>query len=151
MKHYLIPFLLLTVIIVSVPALAFAQYQEVPGVGDTLLSNGAGGVIDVLDVVTNWMFTILLSLAVIFIILAAYKYLTSGGGEEVGSAHKMIMYAAIAIAVAFLAKGIVFVVQELVTGNSSSGYVGGGGGSNNGTINLQYNGKGFGAGVKIKL
>lgn len=64
---------------------------------------------------TNWMFTFLLLIAVIMIIYAAFLYLTSGGGEEVGKAHKMIVYSAVAIAVATLAQGVVTVVQKLVT------------------------------------
>lgn len=64
---------------------------------------------------TNWMFTFLLLIAVIMIIYAAFLYLTSGGGEEVGKAHKMLVYSAIAIAVGTLAQGVVTVVQKLIT------------------------------------
>lgn len=91
-----------------------------------ILTNGntdglSGGVALVVKI-TNWMFTLLLVLAVLFIIMAAFKYMFSGGSEEaVGAAHKMLIYAVVAIAVAFLAKGIVFVVQELVGAGSGSG------------------------------
>ena len=71
-------------------------------------------VLNVIDRITNWMFTIFLAVAVIMILIAAFKYLTSGGGENVAKAHKMILYAAVAIAVAVLAKGIVKVVESLV-------------------------------------
>src|SRR3989344_7493377 len=37
-------------------------------------------VLDVIDRITNWMFTIFLALAVIMILYAAFVYLTSGGG-----------------------------------------------------------------------
>lgn len=83
------------------------------------LGGGAKDLLSIMEYVTNWFFTILLVLAVLFIILAAYKYLTSGGGEEVGKAHKMLLYAAVAIAVAVLAKGIVNVTKALVGGSSS--------------------------------
>ena len=47
---------------------------------------------------------------------AAYQYMFSQGNDEnVKKAHKMIFWAVIGIAVAFLANGIVFVVEELVT------------------------------------
>ena len=105
--------------VVAAPVLVSAQ-AELPPPQDTILSQGAPGVIDLIRTITNWMFTILLVVAVIFILLAAFKYLASEGGEEVAVAHKMLIYAAVAIAVAFLAKGIVYVVAELVTtGNSS--------------------------------
>ena len=71
-------------------------------------------VINIIARLTNWMFTFLLLGAVIAIIYAAFIYLTSGGGEEVATAHKIIMYAAIAIAVAMLSRGIVTVVEKLI-------------------------------------
>lgn len=78
------------------------------------LSNGASDVVTLVKTITNWLFTFLLLLAVMFFIIAGYKYLTSGGGEEVGSAHKMVIYGAVAVAVGTLAQGIVYVVQKLV-------------------------------------
>ena len=84
------------------------------------LPGGANDLLGLMDRITNWFFTILLVLAVIFIIFAAYKYLMSGGGEEVGKAHKMVLYAAVAVAVAVLAKGVVNVTKVLIGGSSSS-------------------------------
>ncbi|PIR87197.1 MAG: hypothetical protein COU11_01835 [Candidatus Harrisonbacteria bacterium CG10_big_fil_rev_8_21_14_0_10_49_15] len=54
------------------------------------------------------------------IVVAAFKYLTSGGGDSVKDAHKMLIYAVVAIIIAFLAKGFVTVVEGLV-GVSSTG------------------------------
>jgi hypothetical protein len=48
------------------------------------------------------------------VLVAAFKYLTSGGGEETASAHKMLLYSAVAIAVAILAKGVVNVVESII-------------------------------------
>ena len=138
--------LALILLTAGLPAVAFAQ-AHVPGADQTLLANGPSGVVSLIETITNWVFTILLVLAVLFILFAAFKYLTSGGGEEVGKAHKMLIYAAVAIAVAFLAKGIVFVVAELVTsgnGNVQSN-------SGNGSLQIQYRGRNVGAGVNIPL
>ncbi len=69
----------------------------------------------ILTKLANWMFLILLTLAIIFIIIAAYKYLTAGGDEsKVSSAHKTLIYALVAIAVGLLAQGLVYLVAELV-------------------------------------
>lgn len=76
--------------------------------------NGAQDVVTLVKTITNWLFTFLLLMAVIFFVMAGYKYLTSGGGEEVSSAHKMVVYGAVAVAVGALAQGISFVVQKLV-------------------------------------
>ena len=77
-------------------------------------NNGATDVVTLVKTITNWLFTFLLLIAVMFFVMAGYKYLTSGGGEEVSSAHKMVVYGAVAVAVGALAQGISFVVQKLV-------------------------------------
>lgn len=111
-------------------ASAQQQFEVIPDPGRTIFREGPTGVVRLLESITNWAFVILLVLAVLFIILAAYKYLFSGGSDEaVETAHKMLIYAVVAVAVAFLAKGIIFVVRNLVA-------PGGGGGGNN--VNIQY-------------
>ena len=97
---------LVAITLVAGPSLALAAGPSVTTADDVLT---------ILNNLTNWLYTIFLIVAVIFIILAAFKYLTSGGGEEVGVAHKMLLYAAIAIAVAMLSKGIVRIVEILTT------------------------------------
>jgi len=72
--------------------------------------------IAIFNTLISWMFTILLILSVIFIILAAFKYLTAGGDDEkIKSAHSMIIYAVVGLVVAFLAQGIRFVVEQLIS------------------------------------
>jgi len=103
-------------------ASAAQPFEPIPDPSRTLLRRGPAGIIGLIETIANWMFVILLVLAVLFIILAAYKYLLSGGSEEsVSAAHKMLIYAIVAVAVAFLAKGIIFVVRQLVTTGGSGG------------------------------
>lgn len=71
-------------------------------------------VLDVIQKITNWMFTIFIAVAAAMIIYAAFTYLTSGGGEGVETAHKMLLYSAVAIAVATLSRGIVKLVENFV-------------------------------------
>ena len=60
------------------------------------------------------MFWILTALAVVFVIVAAYKYLTSGGDtEKVSGATKTLTYAAVAVAVAILAKVVPVIVADI--------------------------------------
>ena len=60
----------------------------------------------------NWLFGILLALAVIFILVAAFNFLFSGGEEEkIKKAKSYLTYAVIAVAVAVLSKGIVYLVE----------------------------------------
>jgi hypothetical protein len=82
-----------------------------------------GGFIEIFKTLITWIFTLLLIFAVLFIIMAAFTYLTAGGDEEkVQKAHQKIIYAVIAIAVAFLAQGVSYVVGELL--NSGGAGVG---------------------------
>ena len=78
------------------------------------LSGGPKDVLSFIEVMTNWFFALLITIAVIYILLAAYNYMTGAGGEGVEKAHKMLLYAAVGIAVAVLSKGIVFAVRKLV-------------------------------------
>ena len=77
-----------------------------------------GGVVDFVDVVicqlAVWMFWILIALTVIFVLVAAYQYLTSAGDpSKVSSASKTIAFAAVAIVVALLAKGFPIIIITL--------------------------------------
>lgn len=78
-----------------------------------------GNFLDIINRVIDWFFTLLLVLAVVFILWAAFKYLTAGGDEEkIGNAHQILLWAVVAIAVALLSQGLVFIVQQLVGVNA---------------------------------
>ena len=84
--------------------------------------NTTEDVMTVIESITNWMYTIFMALAVIMIVYAAFVYLTAGGigtkkdsPAAVTRAHKMLVYAVVAIAVAILARGIVVVVKSIIT------------------------------------
>ncbi len=112
---------LLLLLLCSLALPAFAGLPEPPA-GLRLDNNGGLnnpedllGETGLLDRITDWIFAILLTISVIFVLLAAFKYLTSKGGEGVSDAHKMLIWAAVAIAVGILAKGFVNIVRILVT------------------------------------
>lgn len=72
-------------------------------------------IITIINTLANWVFSILLAIAVIMLLLAAFNWLTSGGNEEkVGSARKMLIWALVGIAVALAAKGLVMIVTALI-------------------------------------
>lgn len=93
------PFLVSAAFPTQAPSSALSQKGSA-GLGDLLVKSG------------NWFFGIILGLAVIFILYAAYNFLISGGDEEkVGAARQYLTYAVIAIAVAVLSMGIVYLVR----------------------------------------
>lgn len=112
--------------LIVLPTLALAQYSSVEppiGLNPNALRGGTGDILAIFNRITNWIFTILLILAVIFILLAAFNYLTgaAGDGEKIKTAHRMLIFAVVAVAIAFLAQGILFVVSELVAPGGASG------------------------------
>ncbi|PIT93373.1 MAG: hypothetical protein COU06_00170 [Candidatus Harrisonbacteria bacterium CG10_big_fil_rev_8_21_14_0_10_38_8] len=130
MKKILILSLLVPVLLLSFGNLALAQDgsdtnpssdASLADGSDTNPSSGSPNIdspekiLRIIERIGNWMFTFLLALAVLVIIYAAFLYLTSQGGDKVAQAHKTILYAAVAIAVAMLAKGFVKLVESLIS------------------------------------
>ncbi len=103
---------LFALLITSVPALALAQIDPPNNLNDPSITRPSD-VLNYTRSIGNWIFAALLAVAVIFILLAAFQYLTSKSGEEIKKAHKMIFYAAIAITMAVFAKGIIVVIAAL--------------------------------------
>jgi hypothetical protein len=69
---------------------------------------------DALESIGNWLYTILLVVAVIFILLAAFTFITAGGdSDKVNKARVQVMYALIGVAVAVLAKGLIDFVLKI--------------------------------------
>ncbi len=71
--------------------------------------------------VINWIFWLLVVLTIIFVLLAAFRYLTAAGDpEKVKGAGNTLLYAAIAIVVALIAKGLPLIVSSFIGGNLAS-------------------------------
>ncbi|MDO8470165.1 MAG: hypothetical protein Q7S84_04110 [bacterium] len=103
------------IVLASAIATPFAVLaQPDPTLTDFSLS-GISGISKLGGKIGGWMLGILLVLAVIFILAAAFLYLTSGGDEaKVGKAKSYIIYAIVAVVVGILAKTIITLVQSLV-------------------------------------
>ena len=64
--------------------------------------------------VRDWLFYILLTIAAIFIIVAAYYFVTaSGNPEQVTKAKHLVLYALIGVLVAFMALGLVSLIGTI--------------------------------------
>jgi hypothetical protein len=65
--------------------------------------------------VTNWIFVVLVGVVTIFVIIGAFTIVTAAGSpEKLNSGRSYIMYAAIGLIVAFLAKAIPGIVKIIV-------------------------------------
>ncbi len=92
---------------------ALAQFGTGPGAQQLPSSpiTTVTGVTGLFCTIMNWMFTILILVAIFYVLLAAFKFVTSNGdSEKTKKARDMIIYAAVAIAAAILAKGIPLIV-----------------------------------------
>ncbi len=71
-------------------------------------------VMSVLNNITNWLFAILLVVAAISIIIAAFKFVTAQGDPDaVKSARQFVLYALICVLVVSLASGLVALVGRI--------------------------------------
>ena len=93
---------------------AIGQVAQIPGIQQTGPTT-VGGLADVLKGVIRWIYIIFFVIAVMFIIFAAFSYLTAGGDpEQVSKAKSRIIYAAVAIAVALLAVGFEVIIRNFL-------------------------------------
>lgn len=66
--------------------------------------------------VGDWISAIVLALAIIFILVSAFQFLTAAGSpEKITSARQMLIYALVAVAIAVVAWGLPDLVTSLVT------------------------------------
>lgn len=109
-----------SILALALPAMAFAQNlpQPIAPVTTNVPQgniNSLQSVLQLLCTVFAWAFYFLIVLAVIFIIVAAFKYLTAAGDpEKVKSAGTMLIYTAIAIVVALLARAVPLVIGSFL-------------------------------------
>ncbi|HVM76807.1 MAG TPA: hypothetical protein VMU07_01510 [Candidatus Paceibacterota bacterium] len=97
------------------PALVIAQGPPPPANVPQSNITSLASILSLLCTVFAWMFWFLVVLAVIFVLIAAFRYLTAGGNPEaVGSAGHTLLYAAIAIGVALIARAVPFVVGSFL-------------------------------------
>jgi len=105
-------FAVLCVALIVAPAVGFAVFDP-PGEPKTI---NAEYVQKIIEKITGWMQGIFFLIAVIFIIYAAFVYLTSAGNEEkIKKAKSIIIYAIVAIAVALLATAVKQFVDTFLT------------------------------------
>jgi len=120
-------FFILIILETSVPFLTAAitpgnipSAQEL-GIQQDSPIKSSDALLNVVANIVKWVYTIFFIVAVMFILFAAFNYL--GGAsepEKIKKAHNMLIYAAIAIAIAFLSVGARFIVKNFLENYSSN-------------------------------
>jgi hypothetical protein len=83
--------------------------------GDSLIEQ-PGDIFKILVRIVQYVYTIFFVVAVIFIIIAAFNFLTGGDNpEKIKSAQKQILWASVAIAIALLSLGAAQIIKNLIT------------------------------------
>ncbi|KPJ55219.1 hypothetical protein AMJ47_01820 [Parcubacteria bacterium DG_72] len=94
-----------TISLLAIPALALAQGAAAPYVD----------IFTALATLIDYLFWLLLIVAVVFLIIAAFTFITaSGDPTRVEKARNFVLYALIGIAVAVAAKGLVALIQTIM-------------------------------------
>lgn len=101
MKKYLPLFLLLAALL---PGTSLAEV------------NDEAGVLRVIEKLGNWIYSIFLIVAVIMIVVTAFKFLTAGGDTtKYSEAKTSLFWTVVAVALAAGSRGIVAITASLVS------------------------------------
>jgi len=110
-KKYLLSLTLLILLAVSLLAL------PVKGLAQTSTSTTLKDIppVTAIETIITWLIWIVAIVAALFIVLAAFTFITAGGDpEKINTARNQVMYALIGVVVALLAWGLVALVRTKV-------------------------------------
>jgi len=117
MKH-ITAFLLLVSFLAGVGVSSIALAQEPLPAGFTALPtrvDTGAELVTTIQALTNWFFVSFLLLAVVFVILAAFQFLSGGGDPQaVAQARQKLIWAAVAIILATMSRAIPTVVNNII-------------------------------------
>jgi hypothetical protein len=73
------------------------------------------GLLERVALIGNWVFAIFLAISIIYIVLAAFQFVTGGGDPaQVTAARQKLIYAAVGIAIALLAAGFDDILRNIL-------------------------------------
>lgn len=111
-----------TLVSLVIPLASLAQFTGPPAQLPPTTQVTFSTVSNALCTLVAWIFTILIILTVIFILWAAYLYLTADGEEEkIKRANHQLLYAAICLVVAILSRGIPYFVATFLNASTFQG------------------------------
>lgn len=113
------------ILIAGFPLMALALNTSNPPPPPPQLFSDTGDVFNFIENIISFLFWIIMMFAVIFILWAAFNYLTAQGNpEKVQSAQKMLLYAVIAIVIALIARSVPAIIGSFVqsAAQNNSGY-----------------------------
>ena len=111
--------LLIVVTLFAAVGAPMAFAQEAPPTGSGLPTTGipvtGGDLLERIALIGNWVFAFFLALSIIYIILAAFQFVTGGGDPaQVSAARQKLIYAMVGIAIALLAAGFDDILRSIL-------------------------------------
>lgn len=116
-------FFVLALVILIIPLVSSAQgikKGEIPDAGDLGINPGSpvesvSGAVNILTATVRWVYTVFFILTILFVLVAAYKYLTKADdAEKLKEARQQLVYAAIAVVIALLAVGFSAIISNFL-------------------------------------
>lgn len=115
MRKAILPILAISMLI-AIPVLA----DELPAGAIPSVSGGVN-IWELLAKALNWFFNALIFIAAIFIVYAGWMYITAAGDEnKAKKGLNTLIYALIGVGIALLAKALIYIVSQFVTGQPIS-------------------------------
>lgn len=100
------------------PLAAFAQIPQAPISAPSQIAN-INQILSAVSLcaIVNWAFWLIIVFSIIFTLVAAFRYLTAAGDpEKVKAAGATLLYVAVAIVVALIAKGFPTIISSFIGG-----------------------------------
>ncbi len=128
MKKLLSISALIFLIGISFSGLVIAQSNDIAPLADefgTPITDVGGGVEILLEIV-KWIYTIFFLLAIIFILMSAYNFVSGGdNADKIKKAKSQLKWAIIGIGLGLISASISLLVSNFLGGGSGSGGAGG--------------------------
>ena len=108
---------LLVTLLLALPAIALAQAPlPLGGTGAPIVFSTTDALIKFIQNILNWFFVIIIILAVFYLLYVALRYVVSGGKDDaVKGASSAFGYILLGLAVALIAKGLIYAVCHLIS------------------------------------
>ncbi|MBI4134386.1 MAG: hypothetical protein HY475_03115 [Candidatus Terrybacteria bacterium] len=114
----------MTALLLVAPLLAVAAPVPPTSVPTGGVPADIGGLYNLVCVGSNWLFAFVMVIAVIVLLMGAIMFFTAGGNEDqMSTARRFLTYALVGVAVAVLARSLVFVVGNFL-GATATGFFG---------------------------
>ena len=113
MKKYILFTVIVALALSIAGGVVLAQAEPLNGFPTDGVPQTGQELLDRVETIGNWVFAFFLAVSVIFIVMAAFKFVT-GGPEGVSEARQKLIFAAVGIAVALLATGIDDILRNIL-------------------------------------